>query len=68
MHSVAVLWIDARDTIPINDRPVLIVLANNWTIDVGRYKDGEGWRCHNVQAEVAYWADYPDTPPPPNYA
>ena len=66
MHTATIVWIDARDTVPINKRLVLIVHANNWLVDVGCY--ATTWTSHGEPAKVKYWADFPDAPPPPDYS
>lgn len=66
MHSVVVIWIRAGETVPTNKRLVLITIARDWDVSVGQYHDGQ-WTCHGDVVQVAYWADFPDAPPPPHY-
>lgn len=66
IYTAGVTWIDARDTVPINARPVLIVRGKDWSVDVGQHQRTT-WHAHGEVAVVIYWADFPDAPPPPNY-
>lgn len=66
MMQSSVMWIDASETAPLNNRTVLVVIAKNWEVDTAQYRDGR-WMVSAVPASVAYWADFPYAPPPPNY-
>ena len=66
MIQSSVVWIRAGDTVPLDKREVLVVLAKDWSVDTAQYRDGY-WKVAAIAADVAYWADFPDAPPPPNY-
>jgi hypothetical protein len=61
MHRSVIVWICANDTLPANERPVLITLANTWVVTIGQYRPNQ-WTCHGEPANVAYWADFPIAP------
>ncbi len=68
MNDGYVFWHKVDSAVPADDRMVLIVHAQDWRVDVGLYsRHDEMWICDNAPAKVAYWANLPEAPAPPNY-
>ena len=65
MVQSSVVWIDARKTIPVGIRDVLIVISPSMKVQIGHYNRGE-WlpRIDPEEGAIMYWADLPDAPLP----
>ena len=61
MVQSSVVWIDTKETIPANNRDVLVFVSPLVGVRIGHYNRGEWmWQPDRNEGKVIYWAEMPD--------